>query len=256
MIARVARRGRRWLSRLTLAIVAAARSASARAASRGQPVTFTKDVAPIFQQKCQVCHQPNSIAPMSLITYEDARKFARADQDASVAARVMPPWHIDKTIGIQRVQERSQPDRRADRRRSSAGSTPARRWAIRRTCRRRPTFPDPTGWQLAEAVRRSPTSCIKSPPYTLAARTQDKWFRPGQRDRADRAALGARDRDQAVVSGRPPHRAPRADDARSRARRASPASRTARTTCRPTPACSWNGRSARSARSSPPTPAS
>ena len=42
------------------------------------PVTFTKDVATILQNKCQQCHQPNSIAPMSLITYEDARPWARS----------------------------------------------------------------------------------------------------------------------------------------------------------------------------------
>ncbi|HSA57481.1 MAG TPA: hypothetical protein VLE53_17345, partial [Gemmatimonadaceae bacterium] len=64
-----------------------------------EPVTFTKHVAPILQQKCQVCHQPGSIAPMSLITYDDARKSARRIK-AQVAARVMPPWHIDKTVGI------------------------------------------------------------------------------------------------------------------------------------------------------------
>ena len=184
--------------------------------------TFTKDVAPILQQKCQVCHQPNSIAPMSLLTYEDAKKFARAIK-TKVGARVMPPWHIDKTIGIQRVQERSQPDRRADRHDRRTGSTPARRWAIRRTCRRRRRFPiRPAGSSPKQFGE--PDLVIKSPPYTLAARTQDKWFRPGHRDRPHRAALGARDRDQAVVPGRPPDRAPRADDARAAGRRASPAS--------------------------------
>ena len=40
-------------------------------------VTFSKDIAPIFQAKCQECHQPNSIAPMSLITYKESRPWAR-----------------------------------------------------------------------------------------------------------------------------------------------------------------------------------
>ena len=62
--------------------------------------TFAKDVAPIFQAKCQVCHQPNSIAPMSLLSYDDAKKYASKIR-ARVVARVMPPWHIDKTVGIQ-----------------------------------------------------------------------------------------------------------------------------------------------------------
>ena len=65
-----------------------------------EPVTFTKHIAPILQQKCQVCHQPNSIAPMSLLTYEDAKEYARRDSSRTSRARVMPPWHIDKTVGI------------------------------------------------------------------------------------------------------------------------------------------------------------
>ena len=67
---------------------------------QAQSVTFTKDIAPILQQKCQECHQPGSIAPMSLITYEDARKYARRIK-TKVSARLMPPWHIDKSVGIQ-----------------------------------------------------------------------------------------------------------------------------------------------------------
>ena len=66
-------------------------------------VTFTRDVAPIFQSKCQSCHQPNSIAPMSLITYQDARPWARSIRDR-VSTRQMPPWHIDPSVGVQKFK--------------------------------------------------------------------------------------------------------------------------------------------------------
>ena len=62
--------------------------------------TFTKDVAPIFQAKCESCHRPDSIAPMSLVTYEQSRPWARSIRDR-VQTRQMPPWHIDKSLGIQ-----------------------------------------------------------------------------------------------------------------------------------------------------------
>jgi hypothetical protein len=67
------------------------------------PVTFAKDVAPIFQAKCQTCHHPGTSAPMSLVTYEDVRPWARAIQQR-VASRDMPPWHLDKTVGIRRYK--------------------------------------------------------------------------------------------------------------------------------------------------------
>src|SRR5258708_3808674 len=78
-------------------------SASAFAADAGRPVTFTKDVAPILQAKCQDCHQPNSIAPMALLTFEDARPWARSIRQR-VAARQMPPWHIDQSVGVQKFK--------------------------------------------------------------------------------------------------------------------------------------------------------
>src|SRR5918993_273793 len=62
--------------------------------------TFTKDVAPIFQEKCEACHRPESIAPMSLRTFAEARPWARSIK-ARVESREMPPWHIDKTVGVQ-----------------------------------------------------------------------------------------------------------------------------------------------------------
>ena len=64
-----------------------------------QSPTFTKDIAPIFQNKCEACHRPDSIAPMSLVSFEEARPWARSIK-GRVASRQMPPWHIDKTVGI------------------------------------------------------------------------------------------------------------------------------------------------------------
>jgi hypothetical protein len=60
--------------------------------------TFSKDVAPIFYSKCVTCHRPGEVAPMSLITYKDARPWARAIRDR-VVAREMPPWHADPAHG-------------------------------------------------------------------------------------------------------------------------------------------------------------
>ena len=71
-------------------------------------VTFAKDIAPILQRSCQQCHRPASVAPMSLLTYEQARPWAR-----SIKARTqlrnkrgaMPPWFIEKDIGIQHFKD-------------------------------------------------------------------------------------------------------------------------------------------------------
>ena len=80
------------------------------AAGQGQ-VTFTKDVAPILQNNCQVCHRPGSIAPMSLLTYEQARPWARAIKE-QVVVRQMPPWYIDRNVGVQHFSnDRSLTDR-------------------------------------------------------------------------------------------------------------------------------------------------
>jgi hypothetical protein len=60
--------------------------------------TFTKDVAPIFYQRCVACHRPNDIAPMSLLDYKSARPWAKAIREA-VLARKMPPWFADPHYG-------------------------------------------------------------------------------------------------------------------------------------------------------------
>ena len=73
---------------------------TAAAADAPQQATFSKDVAPIFQEHCQNCHHAGTVAPMSLVTYEEARPWARAIKQR-VSAREMPPWFIDRNIGVQ-----------------------------------------------------------------------------------------------------------------------------------------------------------
>src|SRR5260221_11653588 len=72
-------------------------------ADAGRQVTFNRDIAPIFQKSCQNCHHPGTAAPMSLMTYNDARPWARAIRDR-VLRREMPPWHLDKTVGIRQYK--------------------------------------------------------------------------------------------------------------------------------------------------------
>jgi hypothetical protein len=84
-------------------LVFASLSAVAQDGGLARPVTFSKDIAPILQQKCQDCHQPGSIAPMSLITFDQVRPWAQSIK-TRVQTRQMPPWHIDKTVGIQQFK--------------------------------------------------------------------------------------------------------------------------------------------------------
>jgi len=72
-------------------------------------VTFTKDVAPIFYKNCTGCHRPGEIAPMSLLTYNDARPWAKSIRE-KVANRDMPPWHADPKYGEWRNDRRISQD--------------------------------------------------------------------------------------------------------------------------------------------------
>ena len=152
-----------------------ASSIPAAAADAGKPVTFTKDVAPIFQQKCEACHRPNNMAPMSLLTYEDARPWAKSIA-TRVGARQMPPWHIDKTVGIQKFKnDRSLSDDQIDTILAwvAAGAPkgdpkdmpPPKQWG------------DESKWQLAGKYG-PPDLVLKSADYTMPALAQDAWWRP------------------------------------------------------------------------------
>jgi hypothetical protein len=81
-----------------LAVVFAASSTAAQPRPAGASVTYTKHVAPILFAHCTECHRPSMNAPMSLLTYEDVRPWARAIK-ARVVAREMPPWSADAPHG-------------------------------------------------------------------------------------------------------------------------------------------------------------
>jgi hypothetical protein len=74
----------------------------------GDAPTFYKDVLPILQTNCQTCHRPGEVAPMSLITYEQTRPWARAIKLA-VVAKNMPPWFADPAYGHFANQRRLNP---------------------------------------------------------------------------------------------------------------------------------------------------
>ncbi|MYL06217.1 MAG: hypothetical protein F4012_05215 [Gemmatimonadales bacterium] len=138
-------------------------------------VTFNRDVAPILQAKCQECHQEGSIAPMSLLTYRDAYRWASGIRE-KVSNRVMPPWHLDPTVGIQEF--------RNDRSLSTAEIETIVAWIDGGRVEGDPAdlpppveFPDPNEWRL-RADFGEPDLIIASEPYTLEAETMDKWWRP------------------------------------------------------------------------------
>ena len=84
------------------------RVACAGAEPQPAEVTFTKDIAPILQRSCENCHRPGGGAPMSLRTYEEVRPWARAiKQRTGIGphAGVMPPWYMEKNIGIQKYKD-------------------------------------------------------------------------------------------------------------------------------------------------------
>jgi hypothetical protein len=150
---------------------------SAIAAEPTATPTFTKDVAPIFQAKCEACHRPDSIAPMSLQTYEETRPFAKSIK-ARVAARQMPPWNIDKTVGIQKFKnDRSLTDQEIETvvKWIDAGSPMGNLKDMPAAVK----WPDDQGWNFAAMFGQTePDMIIKSTPYLQKAGAQDAWWRP------------------------------------------------------------------------------
>jgi mono/diheme cytochrome c family protein len=174
-------RASRW-SLAAFAVLTAALALQVRVAADGQQTaaratpTFTKDIAPIFREKCEACHRTDGMAPMSLATYEAARPWAKSILNR-VSTRQMPPWHIDKTVGIQRFKN--------DRSLSDEQIETVQAWVAAGAPKGDPKdmpapkeWPDETkSWQLAPKYGE-PDLVVKSPDYTMAAVAQDAWYRP------------------------------------------------------------------------------
>ncbi len=138
--------------------------------------TYTKDVAPIFREKCEACHRPGYIAPMSLQTYADSRPWARSIKNR-VETRQMPPWHIDPSVGIQDFQN--------DRSLTRAQIDTVVRWVDGGAPQGDPVdlppparFADDDVWNFAERFEGPPDLIVKSTPYTMPALSQDRWWKP------------------------------------------------------------------------------
>ena len=94
---------------VTTVVAGLAAVASHAHAQQTQSVTFHKHVEPILQKNCQGCHRPGQIAPMSLLTYSDARPWARSIKNA-VANRTMPPWFAEPNTHVLNDRRLSQSD--------------------------------------------------------------------------------------------------------------------------------------------------
>ncbi|MGC4080599.1 MAG: hypothetical protein QM736_00395 [Vicinamibacterales bacterium] len=151
-------------------------TAATGSAQTTKPVTFTKDVAPIFQEKCEACHRPDSIAPMSLRTYEEARPWARSIR-ARVESRQMPPWHIDKTVGIQKFKN--------DRSLNDEQLTTILAWVDQGAPQGDPKdmpvakqWPVDQGWNYAARFGQTePDLIIRNKPWTMKAGEGNTWFK-------------------------------------------------------------------------------
>ena len=139
-------------------------------------VTFSRDVAPILQAKCQQCHQPNSIAPMSLITFQDARPWARSIKQR-VITRQMPPWHIDPTVGVHEFKN--------DMSLTHGQIDTIARWVDAGAPEGDPKDMPPARplvtdnqWQGVRDGFGPPDLVIRSSEYTMPAQHQDVWYRP------------------------------------------------------------------------------
>ncbi|MSO84017.1 MAG: hypothetical protein EXQ53_12110 [Acidobacteria bacterium] len=161
---------------VTLSAVLAMSAPTLAAEPIAPQATFSKDVAPILQQKCQECHQPNSIAPMSLITFQDARPWARSIKQR-VLSRQMPPWHIDQNVGVHKFKnDMSLSDEQIDT---------IARWVDAGAPEGNPKdLPPPkplvtsNEWQGVKDGFGPPDLVVKSSEYTMPARHQDVWYRP------------------------------------------------------------------------------
>jgi len=161
------------LTQLCLSIYAIA-AFSAQSLAQEAP-NYSKDVAPILQEKCAACHNPEGIGPMPLLTYQQVQPFAALIHDRT-SKRIMPPWHVDPGIGIQSFKN--------DASLSEAEIDTIEAWVEAGAPEGNPadlptpiTSPSGAEWQLADQLG-PPDLIIKSSPFDVIANGQDQWWTP------------------------------------------------------------------------------
>jgi len=154
---------------------AAAQQSATNGGAHGTEVTFSKDVAPILQANCEICHRPASVGPMSLMTYQEVRRYASRARDL-VSKRLMPPYHLDTGVGIQDIKD--------DWRLSDEEVETVVAWVDAGAPEGDPAdlpppieWPNKQMWQL-EDILGPPDHVIKSKPFDVAAEGGDTWWRP------------------------------------------------------------------------------
>ncbi len=158
------------------ALLAGAAPVAAQGDAAGD-ATFARDVAPILQRSCQTCHRSGSMAPMSLVTYQETRPWARAIKE-KVANRIMPPWHLDKTVGIQEFKN--------DISLSDEEIATVVAWVDAGAPLGNPDdMPPPVDWPRGDVWHLAeehgydaPDLVVRSRPWTQAAEGQDQWYQP------------------------------------------------------------------------------
>ena len=135
-------------------------------------VTYTKVIAPILQRSCENCHRADGVAPMSLSTYEEVRPWARAiKQRTGIGPRagVMPPWYVEKNIGIQKFQN--------DPSLSDEEIAKIAKWADSGAPRGNPTdMPPPRKWEDATKWSiRTPDLIVKTTDLVVKGNAPDWW---------------------------------------------------------------------------------
>lgn len=145
---------------------------SAQQTAQNGLVTFSSDIAPILQRSCQECHRAGSIAPMSLLTYEEVRPWARAIKNRTglrTKPGAMPPWYVEKNIGIQRYKnDPSLNDEEIEK---------IATWVDNGAPQGNPAdlppqlnFPETAGWALGE-----PDLILSTPSVEILAGSPDWW---------------------------------------------------------------------------------